>query len=67
MARATAATIAERVEILQQKILEGASNTVCIAYARREWGVSRAQGYRSGFWGFQSGAILGAISGFRWR
>ncbi|QNG29741.1 hypothetical protein [Synechococcus sp. LTW-R] len=46
MARATAATIADRVETLQQKILEGASNTVCIAYARHEWGVSRAQAYR---------------------
>jgi len=46
MARATAATIADRVETLQEKILEGTSNTVCIAYARREWGVSRAQGYR---------------------
>ena len=46
MARATAATIADRVETLEQKILEGASNTVCIAYARHEWGVSRAQAYR---------------------
>ena len=27
-------------------ILSEESNTVCIAYARRTWGVSRAQGYR---------------------
>ena len=46
MARATSATIADWVETLQQKILEGASNTVCIVYARHEWGVSRAQAYR---------------------
>ena len=46
MNKNTSATIADRVETLQQKILEGASNTVCIAYARHEWGVSRAQAYR---------------------
>ena len=46
MARATAADIAERVDRLQEMLLEGTSNTECLGYARQTWGVSRAQGYR---------------------
>ena len=46
MARATATTIADRIDILQRMLLEGSSNSVCVAHASREWGVSRRQGYR---------------------
>ena len=46
MARATAADIADRVERLQEMLLEGTSNIECLGYARQTWGVSRAQGYR---------------------
>ena len=46
MARATAADIADRVERLQEMLLEGTSNTECLGYARQTWGVPRAQGYR---------------------
>ena len=46
MARATAATIADRVDRLQWMLLEGSSNSACVAHASREWGVSRRQAYR---------------------
>ena len=46
MARATAATIAERIDTLQRMLLEGSSNSACVAHASREWGVSRRQAYR---------------------
>ena len=46
MPRATATETAERVERLQRMILSGQSNTVCLAFMRQTWGVSRAQGYR---------------------
>ena len=46
MARATSAESAERVEHLQEMILAGQSNTVCLTFMRQTWGVSRAQGYR---------------------
>ena len=46
MPRATATETAERVEHLQRMILSGQSNTVCLAFMRQTWGVSRAQGYR---------------------
>ena len=46
MARATSAESAERVEHLQEMILAGQSNTVCLTYMRQTWGISRAQGYR---------------------
>ncbi len=46
MPRATATETAERVEHLQRMILSGMSNTVCLAFMRQTWGVSRAQGYR---------------------
>ena len=46
MPRATATETAERVEHLQEMILAGQSNTVCLTYMRQTWGVSRAQGYR---------------------
>ena len=45
MARATALETAERVDHLQVMILEGEPNTACLAYARTEWGISRARGY----------------------
>ena len=45
MARATALETAERVEHLQIMILEGEPNTACLAFARKEWGISRARGY----------------------
>ena len=46
MPRATATETAERVDRLQRMILSGQSNTVCLAFMRQTWGVSRAQGYR---------------------
>ena len=46
MARATSAESAERVDQLQGMILAGQSNTICLAFMRQTWGVSRAQGYR---------------------
>ena len=46
MARATAAETSERIDTLQGLILEGEPNTACLTFARQEWGVSRAQGYR---------------------
>jgi len=46
MARATTAAIAERIDTLQRMLLEGSSNSVCVAHASREWGVSRRQAYR---------------------
>ena len=46
MPRATATETGERVEELQGMILAGQSNTVCLAFMRQTWGVSRAQGYR---------------------
>ena len=46
MARATSAESAGRVDHLQGMILAGKSNTVCLAFMRQTWGVSRAQGYR---------------------
>ena len=46
MPKATAAETAERIEQLQGMILSGEPNTVCLAYARQTWGVSRSQGYR---------------------
>ena len=46
MPRATATEMAKRVEHLQEMILAGQSNTVCLTFMRQTWGVSRAQGYR---------------------
>ena len=46
MARATAATIVDRIDTLQRMLLEGSSNSACVAHASREWGVSRRQAYR---------------------
>ena len=46
MPRATAAVIADRVDTLQRMLLEGSSNSACVAHASREWGVSRRQAYR---------------------
>ncbi len=45
MARATALETSERVDHLQVMILEGESNSSCLAFARKEWGISRARGY----------------------
>ena len=46
MARATAAETSDRIDTLQGLILEGEPNTACLTFARQQWGVSRAQGYR---------------------
>jgi len=45
MARATAQETAERIDLLQVMILEGEPNASCLAFARKEWGISRARGY----------------------
>jgi hypothetical protein len=34
------------IDTLQWLILEGQPNTACLTFARQQWGVSRAQGYR---------------------
>ena len=46
MARATAAETSDRIDALQGMILEGEPNTACLTFARQEWGISRAQGYK---------------------
>ncbi|WP_250395224.1 hypothetical protein [Synechococcus sp. MU1655] len=46
MARATTEEISDRIDTLQGLILEGEPNTACLTFARQQWGVSRAQGYR---------------------
>ena len=45
MARATAAETSGRIDALQGMILAGTPNTECLAFARKEWGISRARGY----------------------
>ena len=45
MARATAAETSDRIDALQGMILEGEPNNSCFAFARKEWGISRARGY----------------------
>ena len=46
MARATAQETAERIDLLQVMILEGEPNSSCLTFARQQWGISRAQGYK---------------------
>ena len=46
MARATAAQTSDRIDALQGMILEGEPNTACLTFARQQWGISRAQGYK---------------------
>ena len=45
MARATAAETSDRIDALQGMILAGTPNSECLAFARKEWGISRARGY----------------------
>ena len=45
MPRATAAETSNRIDALQGMILAGTPNTECLAFARKEWGISRARGY----------------------
>jgi hypothetical protein len=45
MARATASETCNRIEAVQGMILAGTPNTECLAFARKEWGISRARGY----------------------
>ena len=42
MPRATTAAIAERIDTLQRMLLEGSSNSACVAHASREWGAAAA-------------------------
>ena len=46
MARATATETSDRIDALQGMILEGEPNTACLTFARQQWGISRAQGYK---------------------
>ena len=46
MARATASETSDRIDALQGMILEGEPNTACLTFARQQWGISRAQGYK---------------------
>ena len=45
MPRARAAETSGRIDALQGMILAGTPNTECLAFARKEWGISRARGY----------------------
>ena len=45
MARATAAESSDRIDALRGMILAGTPNSECLAFARTEWGISRARGY----------------------
>ena len=45
MARATASETSDRIDALQGMILAGTPNSECLAFARNEWGISRARGY----------------------
>ena len=45
MARATASETSDRIDALQGMILAGTPNSECLAFARKEWGISRARGY----------------------
>ena len=44
--RSTNAVIAERVKALKGMILAGSSNSVCVAFAADQWGVSTRTAYR---------------------
>ena len=46
MARATTAETSDRIDALQLMILEGEPNNICLQFARQQWGISRAQGYK---------------------
>ena len=46
MSRATTDEISDRIDALQGMILEGGPTTSCLTFARQQWEVSRAQGYR---------------------
>ena len=46
MARATASETSDRIDALQGMILDGEPNTACLTFARQQWGISRAQGYK---------------------
>ena len=45
MARATASETCNRIDAVQGMILAGTPNTEYLAFARKEWGISRARGY----------------------
>ena len=45
MARATPSETCNRIDAVQGMILAGTPNTECLAFARKEWGISRARGY----------------------
>lgn len=46
MARSTNKQIADRVATLKAMILSGSSNSVCVAHAAQQWGLSRRHSYR---------------------
>ena len=46
MAKSTNSVIADRVRTLKQMILSGSSNSVCVAHASDQWGLSARQSYR---------------------
>ena len=46
MPKATAAETFDRIDRLQEMILNGEPNTACLTFARQTWGGFRAQGYR---------------------
>ena len=46
MGRATTEETTSRIDQLQGLLLAGEPNTACLEFARQQWGISRAQGYK---------------------
>ena len=46
MARATTEETTSRIDQLQGLLLAGEPNTACLEFARQQWAISRAQGYK---------------------
>ena len=46
IAKATTAETSYCIDALQLMILEGEPNNICLQFARQQWGISRAQGYK---------------------
>ena len=46
MGKATKSEMKQRVAALKAMLLSGSSNSVCVAHASNEWGLSQRQSYR---------------------
>ena len=45
IARSTVAKTSDRIDVLEGMIVAGTVNTVCLAFARKDWSISRARGF----------------------